>query len=42
MTNNINGPFEIYESLVEDRGRRSGLMVSVLDSGTSGPGSGPG
>ena len=33
---------EIICTLHHMRGRRGGLMVSVLDSGSSGPGTGPG
>ena len=31
-----------YVALLTNDGRRGGLMVSALDSGSSGPGSGPG
>ena len=34
--------FREKKSTFRDVGRRRGLMVSALDSGSSGPGSGPG
>ena len=33
---------DIFFSIVMSRGRRGGLMVSALDSGSGGPGSSPG
>ena len=37
-----NKPYDYKKTLLISGGRRGGLMVSALDSGSSGPGSGPG